>query len=57
MNSLDARQLSGNEKQALITYVRSQNISKNDVMPYIPDFPAKVSKNLIESGIIDELTP
>ena len=57
MNSLDAKQLSSNEKQALITYVRSQNISKNDVTPYIPDFPAKVSKNLIESGIIDELTP
>lgn len=57
MNSLDAKQLSSNEKQALITYVRSQNISRNDVTPYIPDFPAKVSKNLIESGIIDELTP
>lgn len=57
MNSLDMKQLSSNEKQALITYVRSQNISKNDVIPYIPNFPAKVSKNLIESGIIDELTP
>lgn len=57
MNSLDVKQLSSNDKQALITYVRSQNISKNDVTPYIPNFPAKVSKNLIESGIIDELTP
>lgn len=57
MNSLDVKQLSSNEKQTLITYVRSQNLSKNDVMPYIPNFPAKVSKNLIESGIIAELTP
>jgi predicted transcriptional regulator of viral defense system len=57
MNSLDVKQLSSSDKQALITYVRSQNIRKNDVTPYIPNFPAKVSKNLIESGIIDELTP
>jgi predicted transcriptional regulator of viral defense system len=56
MNSLDAKQLSVKDKQVLITYVRSQNISKNDVMPYIRIFPAKVSKNLFESGIINELT-
>jgi len=56
MNSLDMKQLSDKEKKDLITYVRSQNINKNDVMPYIRNFPAKVSKNLIESGIINELT-
>lgn len=57
MNSLDMKQLSAKEKQALINYVRSQNISRKDVIPYVRDFPAKVSKNLIESGIINELTP
>lgn len=56
MNSIDMKQLTNIEKKALITYVRSQNISKNDIIPYIPDFPAKASKNLIESGVINELT-
>ena len=43
MNSIDMKQLTNKEKKALITYVRSQNISKNDIIPYIPDFP-KASK-------------
>lgn len=56
MNSLDVNKLSDKENQALITYVRSQNIRKNDIIPYISNFPSKVAKNLIESGIINELT-
>ena len=56
MNSIDIKKLSNKEKQAILTYVRSQNIKKNDVIPYISYFPAKVSKNLIESGIMNELT-
>lgn len=56
MNSIDINKLTNNQKQALSNYVRSQNISKNDVMLYIGKFPARASKNLIESGAINELT-
>jgi hypothetical protein len=57
MNSLDVKQLSDKEKLVLINYVRSQNIRKNDITPYISNYPAKAAKNLIESGIINELAP
>jgi predicted transcriptional regulator of viral defense system len=57
MNSLDVNKLSDKENQALITYVRSQNIRRDDIVSYISIFPARAAKNLIKSGMMNELAP
>lgn len=56
MNSVSVNKLSDKQKQILKAYIRTQNIKFSDIMPYVNSYPAKVSKNLIESGIINELT-
>lgn len=56
LNTIDINKLSDKQKQILINFIRTQNIKKNDVISYIKYYPAKVSKDIIESEIINEFT-
>jgi len=43
-------------KEVIRKYIENEKIAKEEVFRYIGDFPSKVSKNLIESRLINELT-
>jgi hypothetical protein len=56
MNSLDINDLNENGKQALRSFIIAQGITMRGILTYMPVYPARTMKNIIESGIIYEIT-
>ena len=56
INSLDIKKLSKEERVSLDSYMKKQNLKKDEVAKYISKYPVKVARDLIESGAFLRLT-
>ena len=56
MNRVNLKDMSEESKDNLKNYVREQKLKREEVFQYIGQFPSRTAKNMIESGIINELT-
>ena len=56
MNTITASNLDKSERFMLSKFIENSGVTKKDVEKYINIFPAKATRNLIESGAIYELT-
>ena len=56
MNRINLKDMSEASKGCLITFVKNQNFNRDEVFFYISKYPSRTSKNLIESGVINEIT-
>ena len=54
-NKKRRQELRQDQKKCIVKFAKEQNVRKEDVYQYIGYYPARVAKNLIRSGIIDEL--
>lgn len=56
MNNLDSsEELDDLAKNTVIDYINKKNIKRNDLITMCSYFPNKANKNLIESGVLDEI--
>ena len=56
MNLMGDTALDDTERSGLKSFISKSDITIDDVMTYVPLFPAKAMKNMMESGVIYELT-
>jgi hypothetical protein len=56
MNRVNLKAMSEESKENLKSYVRDQKLKREEVFSYITKFPSRTAKNIIESGVISELT-
>lgn len=58
MNLLDISEIKADKSKLQIVknFAIQKNIKKGRLLKYINQYPAKVAKNLLESGVLDELT-
>ena len=52
MNDISPRSLDNEKKNRIINYIKTNYITKDDIISYASVFPDKVMRNLIESGAI-----
>ena len=52
MNDISPRSLDSEKKNRIINYIKTNYITKDDIISYASVFPDKVMRNLIESGAI-----
>ena len=52
MNDISPRSLDNEKKSRIINYIKTNYITKDDIISYASVFPDKVMRNLIESGAI-----
>lgn len=55
MNRYNIDKMSSTKRDIIVNFIKQHKITKADVYPYIQKYPSRVSKNMIESRIIDEL--
>ncbi|MDD3184992.1 MAG: DUF6088 family protein [Anaerostipes sp.] len=55
LSKITWNKLDKNQRKTVIDYVRNQQIKKERLFDYIGTYPAKTSKNLLESRLTDEL--
>jgi predicted transcriptional regulator of viral defense system len=56
MNRINLKDMSEESKDKLKSFVSEQKLKREEVFQYIRKFPARTAKNVIESGVINELT-
>ena len=56
MNRINLKDMSEESKDNLRNFVREQKLKREEVFQYIAKFPSRTAKNMIESGVINELT-
>jgi hypothetical protein len=56
MNSLDVNDLNDAGKQALRSFIIARGITMQGILAYTPAYPARAMKNIMESGVIYEIT-
>jgi hypothetical protein len=56
MNSLDVNDLNDDGKQALRLFIIARAITMQGILAYMPAYPARAMKNIMESGAIYEIT-
>lgn len=56
MKRINLKDMSEESKENLKKFVREQKLKREDVFQYIAKYPSRTAKNMIESGVIDELT-
>jgi len=56
MNRINLKDMSEESKDNLRSYVREQKLKRGEVFQYIGQFPSRTAKNMIESGIVNDLT-
>ena len=56
MNTISPSSLDDTERYMLNKYVKGSDITRNEISRYIKFFPARAMKNMIESGVVFELT-
>lgn len=55
MNGIGIQSISKDDKIMLYRFVRESGVTLNDVTKYAGLFPAKAMKNMIESGVVNEI--
>lgn len=56
MNRINLKGMSATSKGCLIAFVKNQNFKRDEVFLYISKYPSRTCKNMIESGVINEIT-
>jgi hypothetical protein len=56
MNSLDMNGLNDDGKQTLRSFIIARGITMEGILAYTPVYPARAMKNIMESGVIYEIT-
>lgn len=56
MNMISTKTWSDNDLTAIRKYIHKNNITRKDIATYAPVFPDKTMRNLIESGVIYDIT-
>ncbi len=56
MNRINLKDMSEESIVNLKSFVRKQKLKREEVFSYITKFPSRTAKNMIESGVISELT-
>lgn len=56
MNRINLESMPEESKANLKTFVREQKFKREEVFLYVAKFPSRTAKNMIESGVINELT-
>lgn len=56
MNRVNLKDMSEESKYNLRSFVREQKLNRDEIFSYITNFPSRAAKNMIESGVISELT-
>ncbi len=56
MNRINLKDISEESKENLKKFVGNQKLKREEVFQYISKFPSRTAKNMIESGVINELT-
>lgn len=56
MNRINLESMPEESKTNLKTFVREQKFKREEVFLYVTKFPSRTAKNMIESGVINELT-
>lgn len=56
LNGTEYKRLDNGEKNAFLKFIRSKNLSQQQVFEIAKNYPVKAMKNMIESGVIYEFT-
>lgn len=56
MNSISIKSIKDDEKKMLKRFTKDSGITLKDVVKYSSIYPAQAMKNMIESGVINEIT-
>jgi len=56
MNRINIKNITDESRDNILAFVRDQKLKSDEVFMYIKKFPALTAKNIIESGVINELT-
>ncbi len=56
MNRIDLKNLPEESKDKLKSFVKEKKLKREEVFLYVTKFPSRTAKNMIKSGVINELT-
>ena len=56
MNRIDLKNMPEKSKDKLKKFVKENKLKREEVFLYVKKFPSRTAKNMIESGVINELT-